>query len=252
MKSNSRSVRNLIDLLRNRAEAKPSARAYVWLIDGERDGSTLSRAALEERARTIGIKLNCLTPKPESAILIFPPGLPFIEALFGCWYASIIAIPAYVPRSNHDFVRIEGMLKDSGCTIALTLREIAPYVQKAMLAINPKIEVLAIEELEEREAKYGIDPQPQCREIAYLQYTSGSTASPKGVIVTHSNVLENLKYIESQGGFAETSLSVNWLPHFHDMGLIYGILQPLFTGITSVSFAPSAFTHKPSRWLSAI
>src|ERR1051325_5842925 len=210
MKSNSTSVRNLIDLLRNRAEAKPSERAYVWLIDGEREGAELSRAALEERARSIGIKLNCLTPKPESALLVFPPGLQFIAALFGCWYAGIIAIPAYVPRSSHDLVRIEGMLKDSGCTVALTLRETAPYVQKAVLAINPKIKVLAIEELEERETKYGIDPQPQCREIAYLQYTSGSTASPKGVIVTHSNVLENLKYIESQGGFAETSLSVNW------------------------------------------
>ncbi|HEY2234110.1 MAG TPA: AMP-binding protein, partial [Candidatus Angelobacter sp.] len=246
------SVNNLTDLLRNRAEAKPSARAYVWLIDGELEGGALSRAALEEKAGTIGIKLNCLNPKPESVLLIFPPGLQFIEALFGCWYAGIIAIPAYVPRSNHDLVRIEGMLRDSGCTIVLTLREIAPYVQKAISAINPKIETLAIEELEERETKYGIDPQPQCREIAYLQYTSGSTASPKGVIVTHANVLANLKYIESQGGFAETSLSVNWLPHFHDMGLIYGILQPLFTGFTTVSFAPNAFTHKPSRWLSAI
>lgn len=231
MKPNSMSVNNLTDLLRNRAEAKPSARAYVWLIDGELEGGALSRAALEEKAGTIGIKLNCLNPKPESVLLIFPPGLQFIEALFGCWYAGIIAIPAYVPRSNHDLVRIEGMLRDSGCTIVLTLREIPPYVQKAISAINPKIETLAIEELEKIETKYGIDPQPQCREIAYLQYTSGSTASPKGVIVTHANVLANLKYIESQGGFAETSLSVNWLPHFHDMGLIYGILQPLFTGI---------------------
>ena len=252
MKSNSTSACNLVDLLRNQAEAKPSARAYVWLTDGEREGAELSRAALEEKTRTIGIKLKCLTPKAESALLVFPPGLPFIEALFGCWYAGIIAIPAYVPRSNHDRVRIEGMLKDSGCTIALTLRELAPYVQKTISAMNPNIEILALEELEERETKYGIDPQPQCREIAYLQYTSGSTASPKGVIVTHSNALENLRYIESQGGFAETSLSVNWLPHFHDMGLIYGVLQPLFTGFTSVSFAPSAFTHKPLRWLSAI
>jgi amino acid adenylation domain-containing protein len=252
IKLHSTSVLNLIDLLRNRAEAKPSARAYTWLIDGEREGASLTRAALEERARTIGIKLNCLTPKPESALLIFPPGLPFIETLFGCWYAGIIAVPAYVPHSNHDVLRIEGMLRDSGCTIALTLREIAPYVQEAISAINPEIEILAIEELEERETRYGVNLQPQCREIAYLQYTSGSTASPKGVIVTHSNVLENLKYIESQGGFTETSLSVNWLPHFHDMGLIYGILQPLFTGFPSVSFSPSAFTHKPLRWLSAI
>ncbi|HEV2960501.1 MAG TPA: AMP-binding protein, partial [Candidatus Angelobacter sp.] len=249
---NSTSSSNLIELLRNRAEAEPSARAYVWLIDGEREGAALSRAALEERARTIGTKLHCLTPKAESALLIFPPGLQFIEALFGCWYAGIIAIPACAPRSNHDLIRIEGMLRDSGCTIALTLRDIVPSVQKTILAINPKIEILAIEEIEERETKYGIDPQPQCREIAYLQYTSGSTASPKGVIVTHLNVLENLKYIESQGKFAEASLSVNWLPHFHDMGLIYGILQPLFTGFPAFSFAPSAFIHKPLRWLSAI
>src|SRR4051812_8112934 len=102
IKLHSTSVLNLIDLLRNRAEAKPSARAYTWLIDGEREGASLTRAALEERARTIGIKLNCLTPKPESALLIFPPGLPFIETLFGCWYAGIIAVPAYVPHSNHD------------------------------------------------------------------------------------------------------------------------------------------------------
>src|SRR5947208_1725229 len=165
MKSNATSVRNLIDLLRNRAEAKPSARAYVWLIDGEREGAALSRAALEEKARTIGIKLNCLHSKPESALLVFPPGLQFIEALFGCWYAGTVAIPAYVPHSNHDLIRIEGMLRDSGCAIVLTLREIAPYVQKAISAINPKIEVLAIEELEETETKDGIDSQPRCREI---------------------------------------------------------------------------------------
>src|SRR5690348_17063024 len=151
MKPHSTPVRNLIDLLRNRAEANPSARTYVWLVDGEREGAELTRATLEERARTIGVKLTCLTPKPESALLIFPPGLQFIEALFGCWHAGIIAVPAYVPRSNHDLVRVEGMLKDAGCTIALTLREIAPYVQKAMSAINPKLEILAIEELEERE-----------------------------------------------------------------------------------------------------
>src|SRR5438270_6276982 len=252
MKSNSTSVRNLIDLLRNRAEAEPSARAYLWLMNGESEGAELSRAALEARARTLGIELKCLTPKSKSALLMFPPGLQFIEALFGCWYAGIIAIPAYVPHFNHDLARIEGMLKDSGCTLALTLREISSNVQKAISAIHPKMKVLAIEDLEERETKYGIDMNPKCREIAYLQYTSGSTASPKGVIVTHSNVLENLKSIESQGGFSETSLSVNWLPHFHDMGLIYGILQPLFTGFPSVSFAPSAFTHKPLRWLSAI
>ena len=149
--------------------------------------------------------------------------------MFGCWHAGTIAVPAYVPRSNHDIARIEAMLKDSGCEIVLTIQEAAPHVQKVISAIHPKIKILTLEELEERETKYGIYQQPQCQEIAYLQYTSGSTASPKGVIVTHSNALENLKYIELQGGFSETSLSVNWLPHFHDMGLIYGILQPLFT-----------------------
>jgi|SRR5580692_7017061 hypothetical protein len=128
------------------------------------------------------------------------------------------------------------MLRDSGCTIALTLREIAPYVQKAILAINPKIEILAIEELEEREKRNtGSIHSRSAGRLPTFNIHLDRQASPKGVIVTHSNVLENLKYIESQGGFAETSLSVNWLPHFHDMGLIYGILQPLFTGFTSVS-----------------
>jgi len=150
---NSTSACNLIQLLRNRAEAEPSARAYVWLIDGEREGAALSRADLEERARIMGTKLHCLTPKAESALLLFPPGLQFIEALFGCWYAGIIAIPSYAPRSNNDLIRIEGMLRDSGCTVVLTLRNIVPSIQKTILAVNRKIEILAIEEIEEREER---------------------------------------------------------------------------------------------------
>jgi len=247
----SSSIRNLVELLESRAQAQPAARPYLWLTDGEHEGPALSYADLDQKARRIAAMLQSISNKGETALLLYSPGLQFIEALFGCFYAGIIAVPAYAPGSTRELARVEGMLRDAGCGIALTSEGTLDSVRKTIAAISPKILCLATDSIEDEAATFK-SHHPQADHAAYLQYTSGSTSSPKGVMVTHTNVLENLKYIQTSGGFTETSLSVNWLPHFHDMGLIYGILQPIFTGFPAVSFSPSAFIHKPQRWLNAI
>ncbi|HEY6351944.1 MAG TPA: AMP-binding protein, partial [Candidatus Angelobacter sp.] len=228
------------------------SRIYTWLKDGEHEGRALSYADLDRRARCVAATLQSLRPKPRNALLLYAPGLEFVEALFGCLYADIVAVPAYVPGNNRELPRIKGILRNAGCEIVLSTHDSLETVRKMFGANDLKVRYLATDTADDGMWEQWTGSQASRDQIAYLQYTSGSTSAPKGVKVSHANALENLQYIAAQGGFTESSRSVNWLPHFHDMGLVYGILQPMYTRFPVVGFSPSAFIHKPLRWLDAI
>src|ERR1051326_5613448 len=238
-------------LLMERAQQHPCMEVYRWLVNGSQAGPSLTFAELDRKARVIAAKLQSCTVPGTRAILLYRPGLEFIEALFGCFYADVIAVPAYVPASHRDYPRIEILLRDAGCSVALTtadsLETVAALTRDACANVTC-VATDAIKENGPEWARHGTGKS----EIAYLQYTSGSTSTPRGVIVTHGNVLANLHSIASHGGFGETAVSVNWLPHFHDMGLIYGILQPLYSCFPAILLSPAAFIHRPLRWLDAI
>src|SRR6185312_14660432 len=137
------SEKSFTTLLLDRAQQWPSTRVYTWLVDGESEGASLSYADLDRRARSIAGALQSLKCKRKRALLLYGPGLAFIEALFGCFYAGVTAVPAYAPRSNCDHSRIEAILQDSDCDIALTTGDLFPGVRQMLDHAYPDIVCLA-------------------------------------------------------------------------------------------------------------
>ncbi|HEX5601916.1 MAG TPA: fatty acyl-AMP ligase, partial [Pyrinomonadaceae bacterium] len=233
-------VLSLVELLQQRAASAPECVAYRFLGDGETGESSVTYGELDLRARAIAAALQAMGARGERALLLFPAGLNYIEAFFGCLYAGVIAVPSPLPRRNAR--RLEALVTDSGATIALTTAAL-------LTKIATPLRLLAIDTIE---GGTYLELELTPDSLAYLQYTSGSTSTPKGVMVTHGNVLHNSASIHQ--GFAHTSDSraLTWLPHFHDMGLIDGIIQPLYGGFTGILMSPVSFLQQPLRWLEAI
>ncbi|HEX7286795.1 MAG TPA: amino acid adenylation domain-containing protein, partial [Candidatus Angelobacter sp.] len=244
--------RTLLALLQERSQQGPSTNAYTWLADGDRESSSLSYSDLDLRARAIAAHLQSLKLRRKRAVLLYGPGLEFAEALFACFYAGLVAVPAYVPGSARDYPRIERILQDADCGITLTSAATLDAVSQVVSQCAPESLCLATDTVNRDLYPDWVDPETQESDLAYLQYTSGSTSTPKGVMITHANVLANMASIAAHGGFSDSSVSVSWLPHFHDMGLIYGFLQPIYSGFPAVLLSPAAFIHRPLRWLRAI
>ena len=244
----------LIELLARRARLQAHRTAYTFLPEGESEQVLLTYGELEERVRSAGAALARMGASGERVILLFPPGLDYVVAFFGCLYASAVAVPAYTPRPNRSLDRIESIAADSQAIIALTTSQSLSKA-KTFVAESPvlsKLQWLSLEELEAVQSDNWEPTYPDPQALAYLQYTSGSTAQPKGVMISHANVLHNAAYIHQ--GFEHTpdSISLSWLPHFHDMGLIDGIIVPLLGGFHGYLMPPAAFLQKPLRWLQAV
>lgn len=249
---------SLIDILRWRAENQPDKLSYRFLKDGEYDEVSITYHKLDQRARSIGAMLQASTKAGDRAILLFPAGLDFIAAYFGCLYAKVIAIPAYPPhharleKSLPVILRIAADAKPSVALMASSLYDAIVSRNEFRAGFgNMKLLVTDKGELEDWIEKWQ-QPGIEKDDIAFLQYTSGSTSSPKGVMVTHTNLLHNLGSIEKSMGLTDKSQTVFWLPPYHDMGLIGGILQPLYTGFPVTLMSHLMFLQRPIRWLQAI
>ncbi len=243
-----------IDVLRSRARDNPSARAYTFLADGDREGVHLTYGELDARARSIGALLQEHGARGERALLLYPPGIEYIAAFFGCLYAGAVAVPAYPPRLNRSLPRLRSILEDARPRVALTTSAILGRVegwreQEPWLGAIPWLETgsLALNGVADWE-----DPGAGEDTLAFLQYTSGSTGTPKGVMLSHGNLLHNSRELRRCFGYSTESRSMVWLPPYHDMGLIGGILQPLHGGFPATLMAPVAFLQNPLRWLAAI
>jgi len=248
----------LVHLLRSRADQRPDARAYTFLVDGEREGASLTYAELDDRARAIAVELRRRGVQPgDRALLIYPPSLDFLPAFFGCLYAGVIAVPTYPPQpaqATRTLPRLLSIVGDADVSIVLsssTVVDGAAAMRRQAVALDavPWLSTDAIDAgcgVEWSPSPLGDDP------IAFLQYTSGSTASPKGVMVSHGNLLHNLAYANHAAENDESTVSVSWLPVIHDMGLIEGVLAPLYSGYPAYLMAPASFLQRPMRWLRAI
>jgi acyl-CoA synthetase (AMP-forming)/AMP-acid ligase II len=253
-----RLLTSLIDILCWRAENQPHNLSYRFLTDGEYDEVCITYEKIDQRARSIGAMLQASTKIGDRALLLFPAGLDFIAAYFGCLYAKVIAIPAYPPhaaRLEKSLPIILRIADDAKPSVALT----TSLLHSAIVSRNEfrtrfgnmKLFVTDTDELEHWAEKWR-QPEIDKNDIAFLQYSSGSTSSPKGVMVTHNNLMHNLGVIEKSMGLTDKSHTVFWLPPYHDMGLIGGILQALYTGYPVTLMSHLMFLQRPVRWLQAI
>ena len=239
----------LVDILRWRALHQPNQRAYTFLLDGEKDQVHITYSELDQKARAIGAWLQEMEAAGERALLLYPSGLEFIAAFFGCLYAGTIAVPSYPPRRNRLNSRLEAIVKNSQPIVGLSN---AAHVEPHPMPELADMEWLITDHIVTSLGSEWEEPTLSADTLAFLQYTSGSTNTPKGVMLSHRNLLHNLSLI--QGGFGATSSSrgVIWLPLYHDMGLIGGVLEPLYIGAPTTIMSPVAFLQKPLRWLQAI
>ena len=243
----------LVELVRRRALDTPQRCAFAFLIEGEAETIDLNYGELDRRARAIGALLQSRRATGERVLLLFPPGLDYIAAFFGCLYAGAIAVPAYPPRLNRTIRRLQAIAVDAEAAFALTpTNSLRPEGLLERIPDFQRLEWLATEDVapglegEWHELAFAADT------LAYLQYTSGSTATPKGVMVSHANVLHNSAFINRGFGHTPDSVALTWLPHFHDMGLVDGIVQPIYGGFHSFVMPPVSFLQRPLRWLEAI
>ncbi len=254
MPSPSRSLQTLTDVLRWRASNQTEARAYTFLEDGENQETVWTYGEMDRRARAIGAALQEHKGAGERALLLYPPGLDYIAAFYGSLYAGVTAVPAYPPTQLQAVNRILAILQDAKPRFALTTREILESVQ-AMAEAYPvlkDIRWIATDALEEGLEDGWKRPAITGDSLAFLQYTSGSTSTPKGVMVLHRNLMSNEGMIQQGFSHSEETTVCGWLPLYHDMGLIGIVLQSMYLGSHAVVMSPWAFLQRPIRWLSAI
>lgn len=245
---------HLVDCLRQRAQYQPDKTAYIFLENGETETGSLTYRELDQQAQKIAATLQSLVAPGERALMLYPSGLEFIAAFFGCLYAGVVAVPAYPPRQNQRLSRLQAIVTDAQAKITLTTNALlsniqAQFAQETELA---DLHCLATDLISVDQAQLWQEPALSSSSIAFLQYTSGSTGTPKGVMVSHGNLLHNEQMVELAFGHTEKTIFVGWLPLFHDMGLIGNVLQPLYLGIPCIFMPPVAFLQKPIRWLQAI
>ena len=242
----------LIDLLQLRAAECPENSAYVFLANGEVEIENLTFAALDRRVRALAARLQTRTAPGDRALLLCPPGPDFITAFFACLYAGVIAVPVPPPRSKRAQPRLAAIVADARPRVVVTAEEEDRTLESLLTDLPGLAGVARYTTAREAGPLTWDRPAIEERTVAFLQYTSGSTATPKGVMVSHGNLLHNEEMIRRAFDQSSESVVVSWLPPHHDMGLIGGILQPLFLGARCVLMAPMAFLQRPRRWLEAI
>ena len=244
----------LVDLLHTRAENQPDQIAYIFLENGETESAQLNYQQLNRQAQALAASLQSLVAPGERVLLLYPPGLEFIAAFFGCLYAGVVAVPAYPPRRNQNMSRLQAIVADSQATVALTTTSVLGNIE-GKLTENPELASLrwlATDNIGSVRANEWHEPALTSNTLAFLQYTSGSTGTPKGVMVSHGNLLHNQQMMQQAFGHTADTIVVGWLPFYHDMGLIGNVLQPLYLGKPVILMPPVAFLQKPIRWLQAI
>jgi acyl-CoA synthetase (AMP-forming)/AMP-acid ligase II/acyl carrier protein len=236
------------------ARQRGDALAYAFLKDGETEDARLTFGSLDRRARAVGRWLEDHGGAGERALLLYPPGLDFLVGFVGCLYAGVVAVPLYPPRPNRRDQRIVDITLDADARFALTTSDTTATAARAS-EHSPELKALqwcATDAIASAADDAPILPAARPGDLAYLQYTSGSTRSPKGAMVTHGNLISQIADIELAVRHPPDSVFVTWLPHFHDMGLVYGLLTSGCLGFPCYVMPPASFLQRPSRWLSAI
>ena len=243
---------SLLERLRRRAAEEPGRTAFTFLDGDGAEAEALTWAGLDARARAVAAALQEAGAAGERALLLHPPGLGFVASFLGCLYAGTVAVPAYPPGRNRPPARLRSIAADARARVVLAPSSLASESLGAKVPELGGAVWIATDALPPGIAEAWCETSPAPDDPAFLQYTSGSTSDPKGVVVTHGNLLHNEEAIRGAFGMSESSVVVGWLPLYHDMGLIGNVLQPLHAGAQAVLMAPLSFLQRPALWLETI
>lgn len=252
--SPSTAIKSLVDILGWRGVHQAEAIAYTFLLDDESHASIdLTFSQLDRAARALAAIISRSCAPGDRALVLYPSGLDFIIGFLGCLYAGVIVVAAHPPRKKQNQIHLKGIIEDCHPQAVISTSEIFTAAQSSR-AENPLLASLTwiLSDTVNAPADDWRISVIGRNHIAFLQYTSGSTGSPKGVMVSHGNLLDNLEVMYRSFGLSQHSHMVSWLPHFHDMGLILGLLQSLYAGFATTFMAPTSFVQNPKRWLQAI
>ena len=244
------------DVLRRRAELTPHQRVFVFLKSGEHESASYTFAELDRQARSIGSRLAALGARGKRVLLAHPPGLEFMAGFFGCLYAGATAVPScssLLSIRHQD--RLRFIVEDAGVEfiLAASAQSITSFREsQTNNEWSSQLSLLAVDEVPENEGVTWLPTPCGPDDVAYIQYTSGSTSSPKGVVISHRNVMANQRMIQSAFATGEGSVVVSWLPHFHDMGLVGVVQHAVYAGMSVVLMAPLDVIRRPVQWLRAI
>ncbi|PWY57586.1 beta-ketoacyl synthase [Legionella qingyii] len=245
-------MQNIVNVLQNRAQKYPHQEAILYLEDGEHKTAGLTLAELDYHAKIIAAQLQTRQMTGNRVILLYPTGIEFVTSLIGCWYAGIIAIPIPCPKID-EFAKHEAFLntiaEDAEITAVLSLSQ---YHSSIETILKRKVPVLATDAIKTQSAEDYQSIPISDDTVAYLQYTSGSTSTPKAAIITHGNLKHSLQETIKAWHYTKKSITLTWAPHTHVYGLVCGILVPLYHGTQAIIVPPAAFINKPVTWLSAI
>ena len=249
-----RESESLVEIISKRVVAQPNHVVYKYLGDGINETEQFTFSEIDRVARSIAGELSKKLNKGDRVLLLFPQGLQYIAALYGCFYGGFVAIPAYPPRRNRKMDRINAIIEDSGAAAGLVTDEVFATIERNFSEdeLLTNMAWLKYEEISTNTAPPPLTALPKPDDVAFIQYTSGSTGNPKGVMITHENIIYNSDYIRRSFGFSRDTVGMNWLPIFHDMGLIGGIFQAAFLGLINIGMPPVAFLKNPLNWLKAI
>ena len=276
---------SLVETLRERASQFPETLAYTFLKDGRFPTESVTLGQLDARARAIAAYLQAHCRVGDRVLLVYPQSIEAIAALLGCLYAGVVAVPAPAPettRLKRVLPRLEAIAADAGARFVLATTRVLQPREGWQFAARSRVRklngnpclflhyVLAAGRMTEQVSHLGSLPwvatdkipdrlatqwQPLTLRgdtLAYLQYTSGSTSTPKGVMLDNDNLMGHLAALQQAGGYDAQSVTVTWMPYFHDYGLVEGMLLPLFNGTPCYVMSPTAFIKRPLRWLAAI
>ncbi|MEE4255703.1 MAG: AMP-binding protein [Bacteroidales bacterium] len=244
----------MVELLLKHAENIPEKVVYTLLEDGINEKASITYAEMVRKAKAIAASLLKGGKKGDRVLLLFPTGINFITAFYGCFFAGMIAVPTYPPKRNKANERFRSIVSDSKPTFIITTDDIRSDLEKYNMldGLHPIDEILIYDEIAPEIATEWKDPGIKADDLALLQYTSGSTGTPNGVMVDHANIIHNSEFIKQSFGFDDQSVGVNWLPNFHDMGLIGCLIQAAYLGGSNVIIPPLAFMKSPANWFRAI
>lgn len=249
---------SLADMLRHRAAAQSDHRVFLFLDDEARESAALTFSELDGRARDIAATLQAHAGAGERAILLYAPGLDFAAGFYGCVYAGAVAVPVCAPTaartSGEAFAKLQAIIAETEPRFVLSATGIRAKLRDALQPLLNRYGTQWVDTDQiGRDRRGAWTPvHPSADDLAYLQYTSGSTSDPKGVMISHANALANMRCIHHATGTGEDMRLVSWLPFYHDMGLVSSVLLPVYEGALAVLMSPIQFLQSPIKWLRAI